>query len=255
MGRKTLGLKLQDKIPCSEIRKRAKITDIVEYTLKQKVKKGRTYSKMKDNMWTKRCTESQPRRGKRSRGRPSRGWHDYIARKEETTWNRKATGNGRHWWRATSCSGWTKPRWKVKQSNRQKAMEDIDGGLHPAVDGQSPGERWNKATDRRQWKTLIEGYILQWMDKTQVRWSEWAGPSSLRCGWAMVKYKVGKEVWDGRCGWYHWYPMADRLFMVNMIAIVCNAFFCINSIPRGINLRMQVYMDGYMGGWMDGRTK
>ena len=26
-------------------------------------------------------------------------------------------------------------------SNRQKAMEDIDGGLHPAVDGQSLGER------------------------------------------------------------------------------------------------------------------
>ena len=24
-----------------------------------------------------------------------------------------------------------------KESNRQKAMEDIDGGLHPAVDGQS----------------------------------------------------------------------------------------------------------------------
>ena len=23
----------------------------------------------------------------------------------------------------------------------QKAMEDTDGGLHPAVDGQSPGER------------------------------------------------------------------------------------------------------------------
>ena len=31
-----LGQKLQDKIPCSEIRKRTKITDIIEYTLKQK---------------------------------------------------------------------------------------------------------------------------------------------------------------------------------------------------------------------------
>ena len=31
---------------------------------------------------------------------------------------------------------------RVKQeSNRQKTMEDIDGGLHPAVDGQSLGER------------------------------------------------------------------------------------------------------------------
>ena len=28
------------------------------------------------------------------------------------------------------------------------------------------GTTWNrKATDRRQWKTLMEGYILQWMDK------------------------------------------------------------------------------------------
>ena len=28
-----------------------------------------------------------------------------------------------------------------QESNRQKTMEGIDGGLHPAVDGQSPGER------------------------------------------------------------------------------------------------------------------
>ena len=27
-------------------------------------------------------------------------------------------------------------------SNRQKTMEDTDGGLHPVVDGQSLGERW-----------------------------------------------------------------------------------------------------------------
>ena len=31
-----LDLKLQDKIPCSEIRKRTKIIYIIEYTLKQK---------------------------------------------------------------------------------------------------------------------------------------------------------------------------------------------------------------------------
>ena len=28
-----------------------------------------------------------------------------------------------------------------QESNRQKTMEDIDGGLHPAVDGQSLDER------------------------------------------------------------------------------------------------------------------
>ena len=28
------------------------------------------------------------------------------------------------------------------------------------------GTTWNrKATDRRQWKTLMEGHILQWMDR------------------------------------------------------------------------------------------
>ena len=54
-------------------------------------------------------------------------------------------------------------------------MEGTDGGLHPAVDGQSrwqddiarkEGTTWNrKATDRRQWKASKEGYILQWVDK------------------------------------------------------------------------------------------
>ena len=49
-------------------------------------------------------------------------------------------------------------------------MEDIDGGLHHAVDGQSLGERSNrKATDRGQWKTLMEDYILQWIDKAEVK--------------------------------------------------------------------------------------
>ena len=57
-----------------------------------------------------------------------------------------------------------------QESNRQKTMEDVDGGLHPAVDGKSLDERWNrKVTDRRQWKTLMEGYILQWMDKAKVK--------------------------------------------------------------------------------------
>ena len=36
MERKMLDLTLQDKIPCSEIRKRTKIIDIIEHTLKQK---------------------------------------------------------------------------------------------------------------------------------------------------------------------------------------------------------------------------
>ena len=110
MERKMLDLELQDKIPYSEIRQRTKLTDIIEYTLKQKWRWAGYVARMKNNRWTKRCTEGQSRRGKRSRGRLSRRWQDDITRKEGTTWTRKAT-------------------------------------------------------DRRQWKTLVEGYILQWMDK------------------------------------------------------------------------------------------
>ena len=87
-----------------------KVTDIIEYTLKQKWRWAGHIARLKDNRWTKRCTEWQPRRGKRTRGRPSRRWQDDITEKEGTTWIRKAT-------------------------------------------------------DRRRWKTLMEGYILQWMDK------------------------------------------------------------------------------------------
>ena len=97
MERKMLDLKLEDKIPCSEIRKRTKIIDIIEYTLKQKWKWAGHIARLKDNRWTKRCTEWQPRRGKRSRGRPSRRWQDDITEKEGTTWIRKATDDdGRH---------------------------------------------------------------------------------------------------------------------------------------------------------------
>ena len=63
---------------------------------------------MKDNRWTKRCTEWQSRRDKRSRGRPNRRWQDDITENH-----------------------------LEKESNRQTTMEDIDGGLNPAVDGQS----------------------------------------------------------------------------------------------------------------------
>ena len=60
---------------------------------------------MKDNRWSKLCTEW-----------PSRRWQDNIARKEGTTWNRKAT-------------------------------------------------------DRGQWKALMENYNLQWITKPRHRHS------------------------------------------------------------------------------------
>ena len=89
-----LNLKLQDKIPCSEIRKRIKIIDIIEYTLREKWRYSGHIARMKDNGLTKRCTEWQPRRGKRS----SRRWQDDITREERTNRNRKkpTEDNGRH---------------------------------------------------------------------------------------------------------------------------------------------------------------
>ena len=66
------------------------------------------------------------KRGKR--GRPRIRWQDDITEKKGTTWIRKATD--RRQWKTlmeSYTSGWT--------------MEDTDGELHPAVDGQSQGER------------------------------------------------------------------------------------------------------------------
>ena len=49
MERKMLDLKLKDKIPCSEIRKRTKIIDIIECTLKQKWKWAGHIARLKDD--------------------------------------------------------------------------------------------------------------------------------------------------------------------------------------------------------------
>ena len=105
-----LNLKLQDKIPCSVGSKRTKIIHIIEHILTQTWRWAEHIARMKDSRWTKRCTEWQPRREKKSRGRPSRRWQDDIARKAGTTLNTKTTNRG-------------------------------------------------------QWKTLMEFYIQQWMDK------------------------------------------------------------------------------------------
>ena len=100
---------------------------------------GRTYSRMTDNRWTTRCTVATKEREEIK---------ETIIQKMAKQHNKEG---GNH---------------LEQESNRQKTMEDTDGGLHPAVDEQSLGERSNKtATDKRQWKTLMEVYILQWMDK------------------------------------------------------------------------------------------
>ena len=120
MERRMLNLKLQDKIPCSENRKRTKTFGIVEYTLKQKWRWAGHIAGMKDSRWTKHCTEWRIRRGTRSRGRPNRKWQYDKAR--------KGGGGGGEGGRGGHLE---------QESNKQRTMEGIDGGLHPALDGQS----------------------------------------------------------------------------------------------------------------------
>ena len=97
MERKTLNLKLQYKTPCPRIRKRTKIINIIEYTLKQKWRLAVHVARMKDNRWTKRFTEWQSRRRKRSRQRPSRRWQGDLTRTREPpgTGKQQTGDNGR----------------------------------------------------------------------------------------------------------------------------------------------------------------
>ena len=107
MQRKMLIPKLQDKTRRSEIRKRTKIIDIIEYTLNQKWRWAGHMARIGGLNAAQSGNQGDERR---SRRRPSRRWQDDTARKEGATWNRKATG-------------------------------------------------------KRQWKALMEGCILQWMNK------------------------------------------------------------------------------------------
>ena len=55
----------------------------------------------------------------------------------------------------------TKEREEIKLTTKQKTANDIT---------KKEGTTWNrKATDRRRWKTLMESYILQWIDKAWVK--------------------------------------------------------------------------------------
>ena len=91
------------------------MTDIIEYTLKRKRRWAEHIARMKDNRWTKCCTEWQPRKREEIKG---------TTKQRMARQHNKEGGNHLD-----------------QESNRQKTMEDIDGGLHPAVDEQSLGER------------------------------------------------------------------------------------------------------------------
>ena len=109
-------LKLQDKVPCSETRRRTKMIDITEYTLRQKWRRAGHIATMKNN----RCQDQTLHRvATKEREETKRTTKQKMARRHN-----KEGGN------------------HLQQgSNRQKVMDGIDGEIHPAVGGQSLGDR------------------------------------------------------------------------------------------------------------------
>ena len=89
MERKILQIKLKDKIPHRDIRKQTNFEDVLKHIGKQTWRWAGHVGRMHDNRWTKRCTEWQPREGRRNRGRPARRWRDDIEVTAGKTWMRK----------------------------------------------------------------------------------------------------------------------------------------------------------------------
>ena len=98
MERKMLNLKIKDKIPYTEIRKRTRVQDIVHFVLKQKWKWAGHVARLDDNRWTQRVTEWQPREGRRSRGRQRKRWRDDLVQLKGVTWRHDAQHRQR--WRS-----------------------------------------------------------------------------------------------------------------------------------------------------------
>ena len=101
MERKILQIKLKkDKIPHRDIRKQTHFEDVQKHIGKQKWRWAGHLGRMHDNRWTKRCTEWQPREGRRNRGRPARRLRDDIEVTAGKTWMRKT--KDREEWRRLS---------------------------------------------------------------------------------------------------------------------------------------------------------
>ena len=98
MERKMLNLKIKDKVPYTEIRKRTRVQDIVQFVLKQKWKWAGHVARLDDNRWTQRVTEWQPRECRRSRRRQRKRWRDDLVQLKGVTWRHDAQHRQR--WRS-----------------------------------------------------------------------------------------------------------------------------------------------------------
>ena len=112
MERKMLKAKLKDKIPCREIRAKTNIKDVVKFAAKQKWKWAGHVARLNDNRWTKRITDWQNMAKDHEVDRWRDGettscrWKESLGAEMPDS---ETTGDVMR--RATSCSGWTEPRY------------------------------------------------------------------------------------------------------------------------------------------------
>ena len=85
-----LHISLRDKVRCSVIRQKTGVKDVIIKIKEAKWRWAGHLARRKDNRWTTRLTEWQPRTGKRKRGRQKRRWSDNLTAFLGTTWARLA---------------------------------------------------------------------------------------------------------------------------------------------------------------------
>lgn len=90
MERRMLNISIRQRIPHKDIRRRTGLKDIVEHAARLKWKWAGHVARLRDDRWTKRCTEWRPHGGKRNRGRQPRRWRDDINEVTGTIWQRHA---------------------------------------------------------------------------------------------------------------------------------------------------------------------
>ena len=98
MERRMLGITIADRKTNNWIRQQTKVRDITAEIKKKKWTWAGHVARMKDNRWTQRLSDWQPRDGHRNRGRPLRRWRDEI----DEYWgkiNWKEEANDRKNWR------------------------------------------------------------------------------------------------------------------------------------------------------------
>ena len=96
MERSMLHISIRDKIRCSIIRQKTGVKDIIVKIKEAKWRWAGHVARMRDNRWTKRLMDWQPRIGKRRRGRQKTRWRDDLTTYLGTTWAREAADR-RNW--------------------------------------------------------------------------------------------------------------------------------------------------------------